>query len=774
MVTPTPKISCICPTYGRSHRLRESLACFLNQDYPNRELVIVNSFKKQVFSGEFPNVKIINLPDRPKSLGECRNIAVRESTGDIIVVWDDDDLFLPHYLSSIAAQYKPGIDWVWMSKQFYAEKFKIKEVMQGQLNSVSFTKAAWEKVGGYDQLTVGEDRNFVGKLTAQTKGVKVPVLAKDIGFIYSWANNSYKTSGYGLDKEGQMPAHDRVAHEVRQAVYRNQEPTGKITLVAELAHDPVKMANEFLQARGLLVDKKNSVCIVELGRFGDCVNILPIAKHIHDTYGKPHFMVSREFSSVLEGVSYVTPYIVDLPNDALIEALAVAKREFKYVVQTQIWGKNYVQQKLCRSYNEESWRMGGFWRRFEDKSMRPLFDLRDKEREAALVKKLSVTGKPLLLVNVTNGVSSPFPSGSALMEKIRNHFGHYEIINMAELKCGKIFDILGLMDAAQCLISIDTSLLHFAPATNVPTIAIVNPNPWAGTVQRSLNEVCRFDYRQVAASFDVLLGTIPNPQKHPLPDFKPLQTPPARKILHCVERHEDNNPTETARKKSAWDSWDVLYNTKGVVPCHLWEPYPRNAKSLGDKRPLPFLKDVLAKALDQAGDDDIIMWSNDDNVLHPDLADLLMFHCSVYEVCTSRRMEFRKNPFPKQADLVPEEYARLGEHHIGRDLFAATKRWFVAHWDEIGDFVLGEALWDLAIASLVRLHFGYKSDRNSLFNDNIFPCELPPGYVSHIFHCPKWTQETNITNGRRRNSDLFKTFSVNNNLPLTFNNSGDI
>jgi hypothetical protein len=779
-----PFISCICPTYGRSQRLSEAIACFLSQDYAGpKELLVLNSFTKQNIQGEFPNVFVRNLPERPQSLGECRNLCIAAARGEIIVTWDDDDLYLPHYLSLVAAHYKDGIDWAWMSKQFYADGFKIQEVMQGQLNSVSFRKSAWEKIGGYDQLTVGEDRNFVSKLTAQTKGVKVPLLPKEIGFIYSWGNNTYKTSGYGDDKPSQMPAHDRVAHEVRQACYKNQEPTGKITLVPRLEHDPVRMAESFLNAHGLLVEKQNSVCIVELGRFGDIVNILPIAKHVHDTFGKPHFMVSREFASVLEGVSYVTPYIVDLKNDEINEAMKIARREFKYVIQTQIWGKNYTQQKLCRSYNEESWRMGGFWHRFNDKSMRPLFDLRDKDREAALLRSIVVTGKRLLLVNVTKSISSPFPQGAELLGLIIDRCAtEFEIIDMARVNAERIYDILGLMDQAAALVSIDTALLHFAAATEVKTLGIVNSEPWAGSILRGNSFTnCKVDYAEaktfpmnIAGNIIPYVSNTWAPKEYlPLPPITPLQQPPTRRLFHCVERHNESNPAESARKKVAWDSWDVLYN-KGVIPCHTWEPYDRDARGLGDRRPLPFLKDILKNGMDQAGYDDIIFWSNDDNILHPELSDLLTFHCAVYEVCTSRRMEFRKNPFPKQPNLVPEEYARLGEHHIGRDIFAATKRWLVTHWDHFPDVVLGEPLFDLHLAAMVRLYFNYKSDKKSLFNDNIFPCELPLGYCSHIFHTPKWTQEQRMTHGRRRNSEAFKAFAGMHGLPLVFTAGGDI
>lgn len=491
-----PFISAICPVYGRVRLLEEAIACFMLQDYQGKhELVVLNSFPRQTLLGMTfpPNVRLINLPARPGSLGECRNIAIKETRGEVIITWDSDDLFLPHYLSLFAKHFTEGIDWVWLSRQFYAEKFRIREVMSGQLNSVAFTKAAWENVGGYDPVTVGEDRQFVGKLTAQTKGVKVDVLPRDIGLIYSWGNNTYKTSGFGDDKITHQPAYQRVEHEVQRAINAGNEPVGDIVLKPTLVHDPVKMAAAFLQDRGLLVDKKNSVCIVELGRYGDIVNILPIAKHISEVYGKPHFMVSREFASILEGVSYVEPYIVDLDNSQLNEAMAIARKEFKYVIQTQIWGKNYFQEKLCRSYNEESWRMGGFWSEFNNEGWIPEFDRRDDTRESALLKKLSVTGKPLLLVNATSSVSSPFPHGTVLLNAIRAVFDTCEIINLAELQATRIYDVLGLMDAAECLVSIDSAQLHLAAATIVPTVAIVNSHPWSGTIPRC-NCVARIKY----------------------------------------------------------------------------------------------------------------------------------------------------------------------------------------------------------------------------------------------------------------------------------------
>ena len=65
-----PKISAICPTFGRVEHLKHAIECFLRQQYDGeRELIVLNTFNRQKFIGKFPNVLIINLDNRPKSLG---------------------------------------------------------------------------------------------------------------------------------------------------------------------------------------------------------------------------------------------------------------------------------------------------------------------------------------------------------------------------------------------------------------------------------------------------------------------------------------------------------------------------------------------------------------------------------------------------------------------------------------------------------------------------------------------------------------------------------
>jgi glycosyltransferase involved in cell wall biosynthesis len=96
-----PLVSCLCCTYSRPVLLGESIKCFLDQDYPNKELIVLNDQEGvELFLQDCPsNVKIINHPTRFNSLGEKRNYIKTLGKGEFFCVWDDDDLFTPFRLS---------------------------------------------------------------------------------------------------------------------------------------------------------------------------------------------------------------------------------------------------------------------------------------------------------------------------------------------------------------------------------------------------------------------------------------------------------------------------------------------------------------------------------------------------------------------------------------------------------------------------------------------------------------------------------------------------
>lgn len=70
----TKLASAVCSTYGRPTLLAEAIKCFLDQDYPNKELIIINDqgeFPIELI-GDFPEIRLYNVAQRFPSLGAKR------------------------------------------------------------------------------------------------------------------------------------------------------------------------------------------------------------------------------------------------------------------------------------------------------------------------------------------------------------------------------------------------------------------------------------------------------------------------------------------------------------------------------------------------------------------------------------------------------------------------------------------------------------------------------------------------------------------------------
>ena len=95
-----PLISCIMPTCDRPEFVPKAIRYFLNQDYSNKELLIVDDGAEAV-SGLIPEneqIRYIRV-DQKLKLGTKRNLCIEESRSDLIMHWDDDDWFAPNRIS---------------------------------------------------------------------------------------------------------------------------------------------------------------------------------------------------------------------------------------------------------------------------------------------------------------------------------------------------------------------------------------------------------------------------------------------------------------------------------------------------------------------------------------------------------------------------------------------------------------------------------------------------------------------------------------------------
>jgi glycosyltransferase involved in cell wall biosynthesis/predicted O-methyltransferase YrrM len=100
MSTSSPPVSCLMPTANRRAFVPLAIEGFLGQDYPDRELVILDDGGDPVADlvPDDPRVRYQRLATRT-TLGAKRNLACEAARGQVLVHWDDDDWYAPDRIS---------------------------------------------------------------------------------------------------------------------------------------------------------------------------------------------------------------------------------------------------------------------------------------------------------------------------------------------------------------------------------------------------------------------------------------------------------------------------------------------------------------------------------------------------------------------------------------------------------------------------------------------------------------------------------------------------
>lgn len=102
MLTHTPLVSVIIPTYNRADLLRDAIASVLAQDYPNVEVIVADDgstdHTADVVASFGSRLTYLALPHRGLPAA-TRNAAIAAAAGEYIAFLDSDDLFLSHKLS---------------------------------------------------------------------------------------------------------------------------------------------------------------------------------------------------------------------------------------------------------------------------------------------------------------------------------------------------------------------------------------------------------------------------------------------------------------------------------------------------------------------------------------------------------------------------------------------------------------------------------------------------------------------------------------------------
>lgn len=224
-MTDYPFISCLCPTFGRTHLLEEAIQSFLSQTYPGRkELIVLNDFDQQRLVFDHPEVRVINAKERYPSLGQKRNASVDFSQGDLLCVWDDDDIALPWYLLRLYTSHAANTDCTGVidSHFFYSlGDNPLNPTKRLCYASMLYPRQIFREAGGYKPINFAED-----KLIVKDLGIKTHV-HNSISYIYRWGTGTFHISGGNYDD---AERYERCYRDVDQKVKKGEIPQGQVVL----------------------------------------------------------------------------------------------------------------------------------------------------------------------------------------------------------------------------------------------------------------------------------------------------------------------------------------------------------------------------------------------------------------------------------------------------------------------------------------------------------------------------------------------------------------
>lgn len=171
MTNNQPLVSCIMPTANRQKFIPLAINYFLQQDYTNAELVIIDDGIESVSSLIPQNDRIKYFYTEPiGTIGMKRNYACEKANGEIIMHWDDDDWYAADWISrqvdalstsgaditglNKVVFYSPSINKHWM----YEDSDTEKPWLCGA--TMAYRKSFWQTHPFMD-IHVGEDYDFV-------------------------------------------------------------------------------------------------------------------------------------------------------------------------------------------------------------------------------------------------------------------------------------------------------------------------------------------------------------------------------------------------------------------------------------------------------------------------------------------------------------------------------------------------------------------------------------------------------------------------------------
>jgi hypothetical protein len=190
-MNPPPLVSCLCVTHGRYRHLQMAVACFLEQDYEAKELLILNHHRVPLVIDQ-PDVHVFNFPNED-TFGTNLNDLLASARGEYIRTWDDDDLYLPWAISQGIAYIGNRFAWKPLRSWWY----------DGQKNTLTLESNNFEPSVTWRRdfvAPIGYDRghhecSLLHEAATQVGGIPSVDMGYMASFLSSWGTGVFHLSG---------------------------------------------------------------------------------------------------------------------------------------------------------------------------------------------------------------------------------------------------------------------------------------------------------------------------------------------------------------------------------------------------------------------------------------------------------------------------------------------------------------------------------------------------------------------------------------------------
>lgn len=190
------KLVGVCLTHARPIQLANAIACFERQDYPDRFLIVLDD-GNTVTPARGDRWEILSTPYKFASLGDKRRAAVEiaiQLGAEGLVVHDDDDVYLRHHYSAIAAALARGdvaVPSVVLSDYQEPRPGMAHLQASGRHHGAwGFTPEIYRRAGGYQSgINSGEDKALMKALKLVGAEIVDPVEFFPPSYWYRWTHS---------------------------------------------------------------------------------------------------------------------------------------------------------------------------------------------------------------------------------------------------------------------------------------------------------------------------------------------------------------------------------------------------------------------------------------------------------------------------------------------------------------------------------------------------------------------------------------------------------